>query len=108
MKRTSDALEILRHRIEKSPRLKKMYEEERVNLQAAIAIRENREKAGLTQADLAKLIGTTQSVIARLEDANYRGHTLKILERIAGALNRRVEIRLEPKDERHQYTYANP
>ncbi len=103
MKKTSDAAEILRHRIEKSPRLKKIYEGEKVNLQAALAIRQAREKAGLTQAQLAKLVKTTQSVIARLEDADYAGHTLKILERIAGALDRRVEIQLSP---RPHYPYA--
>ena len=105
MKKTSDAVEILRHRIEKSPRLKKMYEEEKVNLRAAIAIREAREKAGLTQSQLAKLVKTTQSVIARLENADYKGHTLKILERIAGALDRQVEIQLSP---RPHYPYAHP
>ncbi|MFC1521741.1 multiprotein-bridging factor 1 family protein [Elusimicrobiota bacterium] len=100
MKKTSDALEILHRRIEKNPHLKRMYEEERVNLQASIEIREAREKAGLTQAQLAKLIKTTQSVIARLEDADYRGHTLKMLERIATALNRHVEIHLAPRSSR--------
>jgi transcriptional regulator with XRE-family HTH domain len=50
-------------------------------------------KAGLTQGELAKLIGTTASVISRLEDADYEGHSLAMLRRIAAALNKRVEIR---------------
>lgn len=53
-----------------------------------------RNKAGLTQKDLAKLVGTTQSVIARLEDADYEGHSLSMLSRIAAALNKRVDIRI--------------
>lgn len=52
-----------------------------------------RNKAGLTQKDLAKLVGTTQSVIARLEDADYDGHSLRMLNRIAAALNKRIDIR---------------
>jgi transcriptional regulator with XRE-family HTH domain len=55
-----------------------------------------RTKAGLTQAQLGKLIGTTASVICRLEDADYEGHSLAMLRRIAAALNQRVEIRFVP------------
>jgi hypothetical protein len=47
----------------------------------------------LTQRQLARLVGTTASVICRLEDADYEGHYLAMLHRIAAALNRRVEIR---------------
>lgn len=52
-----------------------------------------RAEAGLTQRQLAKLIGTTASVICRLEDADYEGHSLATLNRIAAALNRKLEIR---------------
>ena len=38
-------------------------------------------------------VGTTASVICRLEDADYEGHSLAMLRRIAAALNKRVEIR---------------
>jgi predicted transcriptional regulator len=47
----------------------------------------------LTQTELARLVGTTQSVIARLEDADYQGHSLSMLSRVARALNKRVDIR---------------
>lgn len=55
-----------------------------------------RADAGLTQAQLAKRVGTTPSVISRMEDADYVGHSLGMLRRIAAALGRRVEIRLVP------------
>ena len=98
MKRSSiDAVEILRRRALKDPKLQELYEEEKINYQSARAIREAREAAGLTQAQLAKKIGTTQSVISRLEDADYEGHTLKMLERIAEALKQRIVIHLEPE-----------
>lgn len=100
MRRTTNALEILKERIDKSPRLKAMLEEERANLKVALAIRAVRKEAGLTQAELAQAVGTTQSVIARLEDAEYRGHTLRIIENIAQALGRRVEISFRPLGER--------
>jgi transcriptional regulator with XRE-family HTH domain len=55
-----------------------------------------RSEAGLTQQQLARAVGTTQSVISQLESAEYKGHSLTMLVRIAKALNRRVEIRLAP------------
>ena len=50
-------------------------------------------RAGLSQRELAKRAGTTASVICRLEDADYEGHSLAMLRRIAAALDRRLEIR---------------
>jgi ribosome-binding protein aMBF1 (putative translation factor) len=94
--KTTNAIEILRRRAMKDPALQELYEEEKINFQAALAIRHAREAAGLTQGQLAKKIGTTQSVISRLEAADYEGHSLKMLERIAEALNQRVIIHLEP------------
>jgi len=45
---------------------------------------------------MAKKVGTTASVICRLEDADYEGHSLAMLRRIAAALETRVEIRFVP------------
>ena len=95
-RKMTDAVEILKRRSAKDPKLQELYEEEKINLQAALAIRRAREAAGLTQGQLAEKIGTTQSVISRLEDADYEGHTLKMLERIAEVLDQRVVIHLEP------------
>ena len=73
-----------------------LIEEETLNAQVAAIIYQVRTKAGLTQQELADLVGTKQPVIARLEDANYEGHSLTMLQRIAQALNKRVEVRLLP------------
>ena len=45
-------------------------------------------------------MGTTPSVISRLEDDDYEGHSLAMLRRIASALNKRVEIRFVPLESR--------
>jgi ribosome-binding protein aMBF1 (putative translation factor) len=66
----------------------------RVQARVAQLIYDARTQAGLTQRELAELIGTRQPVIARLEDADYEGHSLSMLQKIAQALHRRVEIRL--------------
>lgn len=94
--KTKDGLKLIERRFARNPRLKRMLAEERVNLQAALLLRKAREEAGVTQTQLAEMVGTTQSVISRLEDADYAGHTLKILERLLNALGRHVVLGSEP------------
>jgi DNA-binding XRE family transcriptional regulator len=96
-KPTSDAVDILHRRFyEGKPSRLKNLEEARANEEIARKIHELRTAAGLTQAQLAKLIGTTASVICRLEDADYEGHSLAMLRRIGAALNQQVQIRFVP------------
>ena len=51
---------------------------------------------GLTQQELADLVGTTASSICRLESADYEGHSLPMLRKVAFVLGQRVEIRFVP------------
>ena len=96
-KPTTDALEILHRRYyEGKPDRIAALEEAEANDTVARKIYELRTKAGLTQRQLAKLVGTSASVICLLEDADYQGHSMAMLNRIAAALNRRVEIRFVP------------
>ncbi len=100
-KLTTDAVEILDRRYyEGKPERLAALEEERANAEIARKIYELRTKTGLTQRQLATLVGTTTSVICRLEDADYEGHSLSMLRRIASALNQRVEIRFVPAREK--------
>jgi ribosome-binding protein aMBF1 (putative translation factor) len=94
---TSDAIEIMHRRYyEGRPDRIAALEEARADNEVARKIHQLRTQAGLSQRELAKRIGTTASVICRLEDADYEGHSLPMLRRIATALNRRVEIRFLP------------
>ena len=72
------------------------YERCGADIEAAQPIYDMRTDAGLTQRQLAKKVGTTASVICRLEDADYEGHSLAKLRRIAEALGKRIEIRFAP------------
>ena len=72
------------------------YEEHLANAEIARKLYDLRDKAGLSQRELAKRVGTSASVICRLEDADYDGHSLSMLQRIAAALDKRVEIRFVP------------
>jgi transcriptional regulator with XRE-family HTH domain len=73
--------------------MRELLDRERLNVAVARQILEARKERGLSQAKLAALVGTTQSVIARLEDADYEGHSLTMLRRIAEALGYDVEVR---------------
>ena len=96
-KPTKDAVEILERRYyHGKPERQAALEEARSDDAIARKIYELRTTAGLTQRQLAKLVGTTASVICLLEDADYEGHSMAMLTRICAALNRRVEIRFVP------------
>jgi ribosome-binding protein aMBF1 (putative translation factor) len=89
--------EIVEQRARRSATYRKTFERTLHQIDLALLVREMREDAGLTQAGLAKKVGTTQSVIARLEDAEYSGHSLTMLERIAAACGVALKLRAEKK-----------
>jgi DNA-binding XRE family transcriptional regulator len=76
----------------KDPEFKRHYDEERQALKLAIKIAALREKKGLSQQELAKLMGTSQQAISRIESGEYEGFTLKTLEKIAEATGMKVKI----------------
>lgn len=93
-KPTKDAVKILHRRyFEGRPARLLELEEARAGAEVAQKIYDLRKGAGLTQRELADLVGTTASVISRLEDDDYQGHSLSMLRRIAAALGKRVQIR---------------
>lgn len=100
-KTTANALEILHRRYYegKRDRLESL-EEERLNAKIAREIHALRSAAALSQRQLAELVGTTASVICRLEDTDYDGHSLSMLQRIAAALDNRIEVRFIPLSRR--------
>lgn len=96
IKKTSNAVTILDRMAGESLKLRQLTEEARINAAVAQLIYSVRTKAGLSQAELAGKLGTRQSVISRLEDADYEGHSLSMLQRIAAALGQCIEIRFLP------------
>lgn len=93
----SKALEFVYNRyVGQDAKKAESFEAELANADVARRIFDLRSRAGLTQGELAKLVGTTASAISRLEDADYEGHSLAMLRRVAAALSKRVEIRFVP------------
>ena len=94
-KKTNDGMEIIeRLFLRNDPELRKMVDEQFEQFLIGQQIYDLRQEAGLTQEQLAKLIGTTGSAISRLEDADYNGHSLKMLVRITAALGKKIDLRI--------------
>lgn len=56
-----------------------------------------REKAGFTQAELAKKIGTKQPMLSRLERGGFQKATVETLRKIANALDAKLVIKIQKK-----------
>lgn len=95
MKKTRNAIKMIDRMVGDDLELREMIAEESVNAAVARLIFDARTEAGYSQKQLADLIGTKQPVIARLEDADYEGHSLSMLIRIARALKRPLRIGLD-------------
>lgn len=104
-KKTTDATKILHRRYVKGSRKRtESLQRERENLGIAEQVYNLRIQAGLSQNELADLVGTTQSAISRIEDSDYSGHSLAMLRKIAGALNQRIQVRFIPQDADYIHT----
>lgn len=82
--------------LKRHPEMRDEIEKADKALDIAFQIYDLRKKAGLTQTQLAKLVHTSQSNIARIEAADYTGYTWNTLAKVAKALKARVEIRVVP------------
>ncbi len=98
MAKTRDAMKIIGKMVGDDAELTQLIADARVSSQVAEIVYDARMTAGLTQNELAELVGTGQSAIARLEDADYDGHSLTMLQRIAEALNCHIQLSIVPND----------
>jgi len=89
--------QVVQERMRRSPRYRRAFLRSLQQIDLAMLVREMREAAALSQKQLADRVGTTQSVIARLEDAQYTGQSLRMLERIATACGVNLKLRAEKK-----------
>lgn len=81
----------------KKPEFKKAWNDLTPEFALLKCMIEAREKTGISQAELAKRIGTKQPALSRLEKGGYRKATLETLEKITEALGLRLVIKIEPK-----------
>ncbi|MEX2316542.1 MAG: helix-turn-helix transcriptional regulator [Pirellulales bacterium] len=96
MAKTRNAMRIIAHMIGDDAELRQYVADARASSEIAQVVYDLRTGAGLTQKEMADLVGTGQSAIARLEDADYEGHSLSMLNRIAEALNCHIQLSVVP------------
>jgi transcriptional regulator with XRE-family HTH domain len=92
MATTRNFADVIRAQLAADPELAKGVEVESFNANVAQQVYDARIAAGLTQTQLAERCGTQQSVISRIEDADYYGHSLSLLKRIAEALDCKLRV----------------
>jgi len=65
-----------------------------------------RKASGFSQKELARMVGTSQQQISRLESPGYEGHSLSMLRRVAGALGATVQVQIEPESKTKRHAVA--
>ena len=65
----------------------------------ALQIAALRERAGLSQKELARKLHTSQQNVSRLESPSYEGHSLTMLRRVAEVLGATIRVTIAPKEE---------
>jgi ribosome-binding protein aMBF1 (putative translation factor) len=95
--KTDRHTQFVEERSRRSARYRSTFRRTLHQIDLAMLVREMRERAGFTQVELARRIGTKQSVIARLEDAEYTGRSLSMLERIAAGCGVTLKLHAEKK-----------
>ena len=80
-----------------SPQTVEELEHSSLGADIAHLLKASRSNAGLSHLELARRVGTNASTISRFEDPEFNGHSLFILDRLAMALDCRLQIRFIPK-----------
>lgn len=75
----------------KDPELKEMYEKQFLNELLSLQVRDIRTRKRMTQTELAKKAGTTQSVIARIE-SGQQNISMRTLQKLLVALGATIKI----------------
>jgi ribosome-binding protein aMBF1 (putative translation factor) len=81
----------------KDPEFKKAWHDLDPEFELIESMVKAREKVGLTQAELAKKIGTKQPALSRLERGGFSKATVETLKKIATALDAKLVIKLQTK-----------
>lgn len=87
----SGITDLIDEKRKESPVFNQLYQEEERKLKAGFALKRLREEKGLSQRELAEIVGKPQSTIVRIENGNMNA-TIKLLDEIAEKLDKKLEI----------------
>jgi DNA-binding XRE family transcriptional regulator len=91
-KKTCDAVELMDKWYGQIPGWDEMVAEEELKIQIGQALYDLRYSVGMSQAGLARLAGSSQAIISRVENADYDGNAIEILKRVCFALHTKISI----------------
>lgn len=77
------------------PAFAQLVEQENINLEVAVKVRDLRKQMGMNQREFAELVGKPHSTIARIENGSMNAST-KMLSEIAQATHQRLTIQFSP------------
>lgn len=77
-----------------NPENRRIYEEESAKKDLWLQLVEARQKAGLTQQELAKKLGVSQAQVARIEKRGYDAYSLNSLRRYVQALGKDFSLKV--------------
>lgn len=79
----------------KDPKFKKAWHDLDPEFELLESFIKAREKKGITQAELARRMGTKQPALSRLERGGFTGATVATLKKIADALDMRLVVKFQ-------------
>ena len=91
-RRITDAVEIMDRSYSGSPDWDRLVAEEGLKASVGQLVYDLRQEVGLSQTKLADLVGTSQAIISKVENADYEGSALEILSRVCFALHRNISV----------------
>jgi DNA-binding XRE family transcriptional regulator len=103
--------EAWREKLHSAPGYKEMYEEEAAKSELWLQLVEARQKAGLTQQQMAERMGISQAQVARIEKRGYDAYTLNTLRRYVKALGEGFSLEItvkQPEQPVSEETAAHP
>lgn len=80
------------------PEFRAIYEEEAAKKELWLQLVEARQRAGITQAELAKRLGVSQAQVARMEKRGYDAYTLTSLRRYVQALGEGFKLEVSVRE----------
>ena len=94
IKKTDDAIALINNLIAQDPQIQEMIEESYINAEIGQLIYDTRIKEQLTAKELADRVGVQESVILDLEEGDYEGNALIILEKVAKVFQQKIQVQL--------------
>ncbi|HLC26407.1 MAG TPA: helix-turn-helix transcriptional regulator [bacterium] len=91
----SPFMDWLKDQVDRNPQVRKMADEMLNEMRVEQDLAALREERGISQSQLAKLLGVSQPAIAKIESGKVKNLTLKTLVRYATALGGEVKITID-------------